>query len=254
VNGYLVFARKEALEIVRTWRIWVLPSIVLFFALTGPPLARVTPELINALAGDQLGQLKIPPPSYLDAYGQWIKNLSQIVLFALIIIYGGLISSEIRSGTAVFVLTKPVSRAAFVIIKAIVYTAFLAVTLTAGTLITWGMTLAIFRDAPASMLWKSALLWLVIGVFFIALMTALSVVIPAPAGAAGAGLGAYALLSVGAIWKPLSLYSPAGITGQATSVAAGTEIPSPLWSVTTSVLLSVVLIWAAAALFRRKEL
>jgi ABC-2 type transport system permease protein len=254
VNGYLVFARKEALEIVRTWRIWVVPSIVLFFALTGPPLARVTPELINALAGDQLGQFKIPPPTNLDAYGQWIKNLSQIVLFALIIIYGGLISSEIRSGTAVFVLTKPVSRAAFVIIKAIVHTAFLAVTLTAGTLITWGMTLAIFRDAPASMLWKSALLWLVIGVFFIALMTALSVVIPAPAGAAGAGLGAYALLSVGAIWKPLSLYSPAGITGQATSAAAGTEIPSPLWTVTTSVLLSVVLIWAAAALFRRKEL
>jgi ABC-2 type transport system permease protein len=254
LNGYLVFARKETLEIVRTWRIWVVPSIVLFFALTGPPLARVTPELINALAGDQLGQFKIPPPTNLDAYGQWIKNLSQIVLFALIIIYGGLISSEIRSGTAVFVLTKPVSRAAFVIIKAIVYTAFLAVTLTAGTLITWGMTLAIFRDAPASMLWKSALLWLVIGVFFIALMTALSVVIPAPAGAAGAGLGAYALLSVGAIWKPLSLYSPAGITGQATSAAAGTEIPSPLWTVTTSVLLSVVLIWAAAALFRRKEL
>lgn len=254
MNGYLVFAHKEALEIVRTWRIWVLPSIVVFFALTGPPLARFTPELINALAGDQLGQFKIPPPTYLDAYGQWIKNLSQVGLFALIIIYGGLISSEIRSGTAVFVLTKPVSRAAFVIIKAIVHTAFLTTTLMAGTLITWGMTLAVFRDAPASALWKSALIWLVLGVFFIALMTALSVAIPAPAGAAGAGLGAYALLSVGAVWKPLSMYSPAGITGQAASLAAGTEIPSPLWTVTTAVLFSVVLVWLAAALFRRKEL
>lgn len=254
MNGYLVFAHKEALEIVRTWRIWVLPSIVLFFALTGPPLARFTPELINALAGEQLGQFKIPPPTYLDAYAQWIKNLQQIVLFALIIIYGGLISTEIRSGTAAFVLTKPLSRAAFVIIKAIVHTAFLALTLTAGTLVTWGVTLAVFGDAPASALWKSALLWLVFGVFFIALMTALSVMIPAPAGAAGAGLGAYALLSVGAIWEPLRTYSPAGITGQATSLAAGTETASPLWMVTTSVLLSVALVLLAASLFRRKEL
>lgn len=249
-----MFARKEALEIVRTWRIWVLPSILLFFALTGPPLARFTPELINALAGEQLGQFRIPPPTYLDAYGQWIKNLSQIVLFALIIIYGGLISSEIRSGTAAFVLTKPLSRAAFVIIKAIVHTAFLAFTLTAGTLITWGVTLAVFSDAPASALWKSALLWLVLGVFFIMLMTALSVMIPAPAGAAGAGLGAYALLSAVAIWEPLRTYSPAGITGQATSLAAGTETASPLWTVTTSVLLSIALVLLAAALFRRKEL
>ncbi|HJV98311.1 MAG TPA: hypothetical protein VJ617_04370 [Arthrobacter sp.] len=254
MNGYLVFARKEALEIVRTWRIWVLPSIVLFFALTGPPLARFTPELISAVAGDQLGGFQIPPPTYLDAYGQWIKNLSQIVLFALIIIYGGLISSEVRSGTAVFVLTKPLSRAAFVIIKAAVHTVFLAVTLTAGTLVTWGMTRSFFSEAPASILWGSALLWLVLGVFFIALMTALSVLIPAPAGAAGAGLGAYAVLSVGGLWKPLSTYSPAGIPGQAASLAAGTGLTSPLWTVTTAVLLAVVLVWLAAALLGRKEL
>lgn len=254
MNGYLVFARKEALEIVRTWRIWVLPSIILFFALTGPPLARFTPELINALAGDQLGQFQIPPPTFVDAYGQWIKNLSQIVLFALIIIYGGLVSSEIRSGTAVFVLTKPVSRTAFIIIKALIHAAFLVVILAAGTLITWGMTAAVFGEAPASTLWWSTLLWLVFGILFAALMTALSVLIPSQAGAAGAGLGAYVLLSVGAIWKPLSTYSPAGLTGQATALAAGTEIPSPTWTVTTSILLSVALIWLAAILFRRKEL
>ncbi|HET7139117.1 MAG TPA: ABC transporter permease subunit [Arthrobacter sp.] len=254
MNGSLVFARKEALEIVRTWRIWVLPSIIVFFALTGPPLARFTPDLINTLAGDQLGQFTLPPPTYLDSYGQWIKNLSQTVLFALIIIYGGLISAEVRNGTAVFVLTKPVTRAAFIIVKAVVHSLFLAVLLLAGTLITWGMTGAVFGEAPAPRVWESALLWLAFGVFFIALMTVLSVVIPAPAGAAGAGLGAYILLSIGAVWKPLSTYSPAGITGQASALAAGADISSPLWTVTASAVLSVALVWLAAALFRRKEL
>ena len=36
MSGFRVFARKELREIVRTWRIWVLPGILLFFALTGP--------------------------------------------------------------------------------------------------------------------------------------------------------------------------------------------------------------------------
>src|SRR5450759_639652 len=118
MSGTAVFARKEVREILRTWRIWVLPGILLFFALTGPVLAKFTPEIVGALAGDQLSGFKIPTPTYLDAYTQWIKNLSQIALFALIIMYGSVISSETKSGTAVLVLTKPVSRTAFVIAKA----------------------------------------------------------------------------------------------------------------------------------------
>ena len=177
MNGFVVFAAKEVREILRTWRIWVLPGILLFFALTGPVLARYTPELVGALAGDQLKGLVMPTPTYLDAYAQWVKNLSQIALFALIIIYGSIISSERKSGTAVLVLTKPVSRTAFVVAKAAVHSAFLAILVVAGTLLTWGLTAAVFGQAPGSALWSSALVWLVFGVLFIALMTLLSVLI-----------------------------------------------------------------------------
>lgn len=253
MNGFTVFARKETLEILRTWRRWVLPSILAFFALTGPPLARYTPEIVKAFAGDQLSGFAIPTPTYLDAYGQWGKNLTQIALFALIIIYGGLVSAESRSGTAILVLTKPVARSAFVVVKAVVNAAFIAVLLVVGTLVTWGLTAAMFGTAPASALWSSALVWLVLAVQFVALMTLLSVVIRSAAGAAGAGLGLYALASIAAIWKPLGSYSPAGLPAQVTSLAAGTAA-APLWPVLTSLVLSVALVAAAALLFRRKEL
>jgi len=253
MNGFAVFARKETQEILRTWRRWVLPGILVFFALTGPLLARYTPEILKAFGGAQLGGLTIPTPTYLDAYGQWIKNLSQIAIFALIIIYGGIVSAESRSGTAVLVLTKPVSRSAFVVVKVVVNSAFVALLLLVGTLATWGLTAVMFGTAPASALWSSALVWLVLAVQFIALMTLLSVVIGSAAGAAGAGLGVYVLASIAAIWKPLGSYSPAGLASQATSLAAGTEA-SPLWPVLTSLVLSVILVTLAAVLFRRKEL
>ena len=47
MSGFAAFAGKEAREILRTWRIWVLPGILLFFALTGPVLAKLTPQQIG---------------------------------------------------------------------------------------------------------------------------------------------------------------------------------------------------------------
>jgi len=253
MSGFAAFAGKEAREILRTWRIWVLPGILLLYALTGAVLAKFTPQLLETLAGDQLKGLVLPTPTYLDAYGQWIKGLSGTVLFALIIVYGSIISSELKSGTAVLVLTKPVSRTAFVVAKAVVHSAFLAVLVVAGTLITWALTAAIFGSAPGSALWSSALAWLVFGVLFIALMTLLSVVIGSAAGAAGAGLGAYACVLIAAIWKPLGTYSPAALASQPTSLAAGKDV-AVLWPVLTSLLLAVVLVALAALAFGRRDL
>jgi ABC-2 type transport system permease protein len=253
MNGFTVFARKEVREILRTWRIWVLPGILLFFALTGPVLARFTPEIVGSLAGDQLAGLTLPTPTYLDAYAQWVKNLSQIGLFALIIIYGNIISSEQKNGTAVLVLTKPVSRTVFVVSKAAVHAAFLAVLLVVGTLVTWGVTALVFDQPAGAPLWSSALTWLVLGILFIAIMTLFSVLIGSQAGAAGAGLGTYALISIAAIWKPLGTYSPAALTTQPAELAAGQDA-STLWPVLTSLLLAAALVALAALAFRHKDL
>lgn len=253
MNGFAVYARKETQEILRTWRLWVLPGILAFFALTGPLVARYTPEILQAVAGDQLSGFTLPTPTYTDAYAQWAENLTQIGLFALVIIYGGIVSAEVRSGTATLVLTKPVSRGTFVVVKAVVNSAFVAVLVLAGTLVTWGLTAAIFGTAPASPLWSSALVSLVLAEQFIALMTLLSVVIGSAAGAAGAGLGFFVLGSIAAIWTPFGSYSPAGLVSQATSLATGAAA-APLWPVLTSLGFSVLLVTLAVVLFRRKEL
>lgn len=41
-----------------------IPGILIFFALTGPVLTKFTPELVGALAGDQLKGFVIPTPTY----------------------------------------------------------------------------------------------------------------------------------------------------------------------------------------------
>lgn len=254
MTGFLVFMAKETREIVRTWRIWVLPGIFLLFAVSGPVLARFTPQLVEAAVGNrQLNGFKVPTPTYLDAYTQWLKNLSQIVVLALIVVYGGVVSGEIKSGTAVLVLTKPLARSSFVVAKAIVHSAFLVVLVTAGTLMTWALTAIIFGNAPGAALWSATLAWLVLGILFICLMTLLSTLIGSAAGAAGAGLGAYALLLIAAIWKPLGTYSPAALTAQVSSLAAGQSV-DVLWPVLTSLFAAIAVVALAGATFRFEDL
>lgn len=255
MRGFLSFARKEVLEIVRTWRIWVLPGMLLFFAVSGPVMAKFTPEIVKSLGGSEMAALvkAMPKPTYLDAYGQWIKNLSQIGLFAIIIIYGGLISSERKSGTAILVLTKPLSRTAFVMAKAAVHGAFLVVAVGMTTVATWSVTRLVFGKSPGGPLWSAVVGWLALAIFFLGVMTLLSSLLGSQAGAAGIGLAVFAALSVAGMSEPLRRFSPAGLVQAPALLAAGKQsaILSP---VITSCGLAILLVMAAAEVFRTKEL
>lgn len=184
---------------------------------------------------------------------QWLKNLSQIVVLALIIVYCGVVSGELKSGTAVLMLTKPLSRRGFVVAKAVVHSVFLALLVVAGTLITWGLTAIIFGSAPGSALWSATMAWLALGILFVGLMTLLSTLIGSAAGAAGAGLGAYALLLIAAIWKPLGTYSPAALTAEVSSLASGKSVDVS-WPVVTSLLVAAACVAIASQVIRYKDL
>lgn len=248
------FARKECFEILRTSRIIVLPAIFVFFAITGPILAKYTPELVQAVAGAQLGNLQLPVPTVNDAYGQWVKNLSQIGLFAIIISYGGIISAERRRGTAILVLTKPLGRVAFVLVKVGVHVSYLTVLTAVTTLLTWWVSSIIFGEAPGGALLTSSALWLSSACVYFALVTLFSTWLPSSAGAAGLGIAAFAVLTLASIWKPLADFSPAGLAGAAAGAAAGMSPESLLPMLLVSGAVCVAAVALSAWVFTRQEL
>ncbi len=255
-DGFSTFVRKEVVEILKTWRIWVLPCIMLFFAATGPLMAKWTPQILTAATGAQgeaLMKLLGGTPTYLDSYAQWIKNLSQIAFFAVVIIYGGLISSERKAGTAILVLTKPISRATFVTAKAFVHMVFLSLVTVVGTALTWGITQVVFGIAPGGPLWQASLAWLAFALFFLGAMTFFSVVLNSQAGAAGLGVGLFAVLALASMFPLMTLLTPAGLVAAPAAIAAGTDFPS-VWAVMTTLAGAVGFVAGAAALFARQEL
>src|SRR4029450_10216921 len=100
MSGFSAFLAKELNEIMKTWRIWVLPGMLLFFAVASPVLALLTPALVSSAAQAPPGlTIPMPPPTWTDAYGQFLKILNQIILIAIVITGAGAISSERASGT-----------------------------------------------------------------------------------------------------------------------------------------------------------
>jgi len=253
MKGAMRFLRKEALETVRTWRIWVVPGLLLFFAVTSPILAQLTPALIESVTQGQSGvQIIMPDPTYVDAYAQWLKNLQQIVTFALLLTAGGMIAGERASGTAILVLTKPVSRAAFVVTKYISNVTLLIVFTVLGTLACWGVTYVTFGEAPPERLFGATAAWLGFAMLMLALMTLFSSGLKTLA-AGGAGLGAFFAITVLSLWGPALKYSGAGIYAAVGTLLAGESVDLT-WPIVATVVTIAVVLAAAVLVFRRQEL
>lgn len=253
MSGFARFLRKELLELVRTWRFPTLAGVTWFFALSGPVLALLTPQLLESMQAAQPGVvIQVPDPTWRDAYAQWVKNLSQIVAFVTIIAAAGSVSGEIASGTSTLVLTKPVSRGAFVAAKAVALYLLVFGVVAVGALLTHVVTLLVFGAAPAAELWAPTLVWLAFAALLVAIGVLLSSLVSTLA-AAGLGVGAFFAVSLAALWGPLVRYSPAGLAVAPAELVAG-RTPQLGWPLATTAAAAIALVLAAAALFARREL
>jgi ABC-2 type transport system permease protein len=253
VTSFSAFLRKEFREVFRTWRIWVLPGLMLFAGVTSPIVALITPALLQSIAGSQPGVvIKLPPPTAIDAYQQFMKNLDQLLILALIITSAGAVAAERRSGTAVLVLTKPLTRREFIVAKIVVQQALLVGITVVGALICTGLTMALFGTALEPRFLVAALLWLVQALMLLTVMTWFSAMLPTQ-GAAGVGLAFLFLSLLAGIWPPVSRYTYVGLFSVGPRILAGAH-PQLLWPILTTIALTIVFGTLAVRSFERAEL
>lgn len=254
MSGFSVWVRKEALEIACTWRRHVLPLLVLIMAVLSPALARITPKLLRSFASSEPGVvIRLPDPTATDAIRQWAQSLSQIVIFAVVILAAGLVSNDLKEGTAQLALVKPLSRRAFLLAKVVVQTGFLAAVTVIGAFLCAAVTRALFASLPTAELARVTLAWLAFASVMICLVTLCSIVMKSQAAAAGAGIGLYFLFSLGGLWEPLTHYSPIGLLAGLPELAAGESFPLTL-PLATGALTCAVALMVAIWRFQRQTL
>jgi ABC-2 type transport system permease protein len=259
MGGLSILLRKELLESWRTFRLPVVAGLFVLVGLSSPLLARFTPEIIEAAAGDAFGAIPIPTPTTADAVDQVQKNLGQFGALAAIILAMGAVATEVERGTAAFILARPVGRGTFLAAKAIAIGLVLAISVALGVALGWLYT-AILFEPPAVAGWVALaiLSWLALCAWA-ALTFLASTVTGSAAAAAGLGFVALLVLSIVGAVPGIARFTPAGLAAPAGALATGRasigDLGADLWVpiVATIVLIAVVLGGSVVA-FRRREL
>ena len=254
MSGFAAFVRKELLELRKTWRLWVLGGVFVFLGIGTPILAAATPALLEMTAERSPGvSISFPAPTAADAYLQFLGNLAQLALLVVIITGAASVASEHRAGTSVLVLTKPLSRGAFVTAKAVSGLLLLLLATAAGAALCIAVTVALFDTAFIAPFIASVGLWLALGAMFVTLMVLLSAATGRQATAAGIGLGVYVALFVLTGFPAARDRSPAGILAANDALVKGRDVTLAAPLVTT-LALAALFVAAAVVVFRRKEL
>ncbi len=217
-------------------------------------LTRATPALLRATAGSDSGVIvQMPTPTAGDAYLGFLGNLAQLVLLVVIITGAAAVASERRAGTIVLMLTKPLSRAGFIVAKCVSGLALLVVATALGSAFCVAGTIVLFDASHIAAFAASVAVWLVLAAMFTTMMVLLSAAMNRQAPAAGAGIGVYVALFLLTGFPVVRDHSPAGLLAANDALIKGKDV-ALAWPLATTAALTALCIVAAIAVFRRKEL
>jgi ABC-2 type transport system permease protein len=255
MDGFAIFLRKELRESLRTNRLLVVVAIFAVLGIISPLSAKYTPELLKALGTSSSGVTVIlPTPTVKDAITQFIKNVAGTAILVAILLPMGLVAREKERGTAAFVLTKPLTRPAFLTAKLLALGLTLTAGVAIGALATYWYTALLFTPIAFGGFFAASLLVLLSLLVYASFTFLGSTLMSAQLPAVGIGIAGWIVISILGVFPGIEQYTPAGLLDPASQLALGLA-PQHLWvSVAASVALGAVVLLAAWLSFRRQEL
>jgi len=185
LKKYCIFLKKELFESFKTFRLLVMGAVFFIFGMLSPLTAKFTPQILrwafemddtidSSLAG---AFSSMPEPTALNSWAEFFSNI-QMGLIVLVIVFSGMLASEMSRGTAsaggtlTIILTKGISRAQILLSKATSAALIWTGSLTLMFLTCLGYTAYFFpetwRDYAVNLPLAVFSLW-VFGLFLIAL-------------------------------------------------------------------------------------
>lgn len=116
MTSFLTFTKKELIESVRTYKAFILIIVMVILGVMSPIIAKITPDLLSSM--DLAGmEISLPDPTHIDSFTQFFKNMTQIGLIAIILLFSTSVCHERIKGSCILMLTKKLSRSSFILSK-----------------------------------------------------------------------------------------------------------------------------------------
>lgn len=251
--GLGAMLRKELLEQWRTRRVLVVAVVFSALGIASPLLARYTPELVKALAGNDF-QIALPPPTAADAVDQFLKNVGQAGVLTAILLAMGSVVTEKERGTAALVLTKPLSRGAFLLAKLLAIGATMLIGLVLASIGAYAYTAILFESLPVAG-WSAMAGLLLLALLAYASLTFVgSALSRSSLAAAAIGIGAMIVLAVVSALPGIGPFTPGGLNTPGAAAALGRDPGDVIGPVIANMAGVAALFGLSWLVFRRQEL
>jgi ABC-2 type transport system permease protein len=193
-------------------------------------------------------------PSFIDSYAQLFKNIAQLC-FIVILVFAGTIVGEKVKGTAILVLTKPVSRAKFIISKFIAALCLYTIAFVLATLACVYYTYLLFPVFYNDKLLLSLFTLWIFGAFLISMTTFVSTISKSYTLAAVLGIAGFLLVSGSTIIPYINKYSPGIFGSLGLDILSGKKLPiTAVAPLITTIAASVAFIVGSIYVFKRQEI
>jgi ABC-2 type transport system permease protein len=229
-------------------------AVFAMFGLMSPLIAYFTPQLLSTIEGAEMFADLVPTPTRADALGQYIKNITQFGFIIAVLLGMGAVAGEKERGTTAMVLSKPLPRWAFVLSKFVAQGALYTLGFALAAVGAYAYTAYLFEGlllGPFLLGNVLLLLWLL--TFAAVTLLGSTLADSTGTGAALALGGAILLLLAGSV-PQLSPFAPSALVGWASQLGLANAAGGNAGSVAANVVIVVVCLVGAVAVFEVEEL
>ena len=115
MRAFIAMTKKEFLESIRTYKLFIIVAVFLLFGMLNPITAKIMPKLLSSFMPEGM-TITLGEPHTIDSWIQFYKNMStQLILF--VIVYSGIVPNELTKGTLINMLTKGLPRKSVILSK-----------------------------------------------------------------------------------------------------------------------------------------
>ncbi len=251
MTGLGALLKKEIKEQVRTHRLLIVAGIFLFFGLTTPLTLKFLPQIMQ-MTGPSV-PIQMPTMHALDSLLEYTSTIGQLGVLITALIAMGSVANEMRRGTAAIVLSKQVTRAAFVTSKLIAMSLTFLVSLVIASLFCYGYSVWLLGSANAlAFIGQNLLLGLFL-IFCLAVTTLFSCCYKNPLAALGMGFVVIVVLALFSTLPYIGGYFPGSLLTWGNNLINGTG--ASYWgALGVTIVLIALCLYLAQWTLKRKEL
>lgn len=251
---FISLIKKEAIENIRTKKMLVVLVLFIFIGLISPLTAKLTPLILRSIATEGI-DIKVSIPAEIDSWIQFFKNINQIGMFGLVILFSTQITNEIQKGTLINLLSKGLPRYQVIISKWFFDTVMWMSSYCACFLVALGYTKYFFNNTFAiENIIMAALLPLIFGIFLISLEILGGVITGNVIGTLVFTAGGIVLQFILSLKDEIVKYMPIALLGKPINLIKGIGFEDYFMPIITTFGLIIICVISSILVLNRKEM